>query len=73
MFTSFLLPQTQESVAYNILLLTQNWDFSIYLFGKMAEYENFTIYKSVIICLIYFAIIMIPAFFYFKIADIKSK
>ena len=72
-FTSFLLPQTQESVAYNILLLTQNWDFSIYLFGKMAEYENFTIYKSVIICLIYFAIIMIPAFFYFKIADIKSK
>lgn len=72
-FASFILPQAQEPVAYNILLLTQNWDFSRYLFGKIAEYENFTIYKSAIVCLIYFAIIMIPAFFYFKRTDIKSK
>ena len=70
---STLLLSNDSITLADSFLLSQNWDFSQYLFGRVSGYEFFTLQRSIIVCLIYFAIIIIPAFIYFRKGDIGSK
>ena len=60
----------QLAIQYNIGFLryfvTLNWDFSQYLYGSMPLMEGLTPIFSVIICIIYFIIMIIPTFVIFK-------
>ena len=55
------------------MFLTQNWDFSKYLFGRISEDPNMTFKYSVIVCFIYFIIIIFPAFLKFRNGDVRNK
>ena len=55
------------------LLPNCNWDFSIYVFGKLPKIEGMNIEISMIICLVYYLILLIPTFIWFKNGDIKNK
>ena len=52
--------------------VTPNWDFTQFLNGKLPLMEGLNIPFSIIICLIYFAIMMIPTFIVFKKKNIKN-
>ena len=60
----------QLAIQYNIgclrYFVTLNWDFSQYLYGSMPLMEGLTPIFSVIICIIYFIIMIIPTFVIFK-------
>lgn len=52
--------------------VTPNWDLSQYLFGNLPMLEGMTRNFSIIICLIYFAIMFITTFTVFKRKNIKN-
>lgn len=52
--------------------VTPNWDFTQFLNGKLQLMEGLNIPFSIVICLIYFAIMMIPTFIVFKKKNIKN-
>lgn len=52
--------------------VTPNWDFTQFLNGKLPLMEGLNIPFSIVICLIYFAIMMIPTFIVFKKKNIKN-
>lgn len=64
------------AINYNIKLLTYfvtlNWDFTQYLFGGLPNYEGLTVPFSLIICTIYFVIMLITTFITFKKKNIKN-
>lgn len=64
------------AVHYNIKFIkyfvTPNWDLSQYLFGKLPMLEGMTRNFSIIICLIYFAIMISTTFTVFKRKNIKN-
>ena len=66
----------QLAIQYNIGFLryfvTLNWDFTQYLYGSMPLMEGLTPIFSVIICIIYFIIMIIPTFVIFKKKNIKN-
>ena len=66
----------QLAIQYNIGFLkyfvTLNWDFSQYLFGGLPLMEGLTIPFSIVICIIYFLIMIIPTFIIFKKKNIKN-
>lgn len=66
----------QFAYYYNITWLkyfvTPNWDFTQYLYGKLPTMEGLNIAFSIVICLIYFAIMMIPTFIVFRKRNIKN-
>ena len=66
----------QFAYYYNIkwlkFFVTPNWDFTQFLYGKLPQMEGLTMPFSLIICIIYFAIRMIPAFVVFKKKNIKN-
>ena len=66
----------QLAMQYNIGFLryfvTLNWDFTQYLYGGMPLMEGLTPEFSVVICLLYFFIMMIPTFAIFKKKNIKN-
>ena len=66
----------QFAYYYNIkwlkFFVTPNWDFTQFLYGKLPQMEGLTMPFSLIICIIYFAIMMIPAFVVFKKKNIKN-
>ena len=66
----------QLAIQYNIGFLryfvTLNWDFTQYLYGGMPLMEGLTAEFSVVICLLYFFIMMIPTFAIFKKKNIKN-
>ena len=66
----------QLAIQYNIGFLryfvTLNWDFTQYLYGGMPLMEGLTPEFSVVICLLYFFIMMIPTFVIFKKKNIKN-
>ena len=53
--------------------LPTNWDLSGYLFGRLSEFKVMSMNFSVIVCLIYFVIMLILTFIFFKKGDIKNK
>ncbi len=38
--------------------ITNNWDFSIYLFGQVSDISGITLYSSILIYIIYFAVLL---------------
>lgn len=52
--------------------VTPNWDFTQFLNGKLPLMEGLNIPFSIVICIIYFAIMMIPTFIVFKKKNIKN-
>ena len=66
----------QLAMQYNIGFLryfvTLNWDFTQYLYGGMPLMEGLTPEFSVVICLLYFLIMLIPTFVIFKKKNIKN-
>ena len=66
----------QLAIQYNIGFLkyfvTLNWDFTQYLFGGMPLMEGLTPIFSIIICIIYFVIMLIPTLVIFKKKNIKN-
>ena len=62
--------------SYNVKILhffvTPNWDLSNFLYGNIGNYDGSSIIKSLIICLVYFIIMIIPSFIIFKKRNIKN-
>ena len=61
-----------EKAKFLRFFVTPNWDLSIYLFGKMPEFEPISFNFSVVICLIYFVVMLIMSIVTFKNRDIKN-
>ena len=66
----------QLAIAYNLQFMkyfvTMNWDLSIYANGTLPYMEGMNITMSIIICIVYFLIMMIPTFIIFKKRNIKN-
>lgn len=73
MSSSFI---NQLALIYNIkpllYFVTPNWDFTQYLFGGLSNFEGLTIPFSIIVCLVYFIIMIITSFTVFKKRNIKN-
>lgn len=52
--------------------VTPNWDFTQFFYGSLPNMEGLSIVFSAVICLIYFLIMIIPAFIVFKRKNIKN-
>ena len=52
--------------------VTPNWDLRIYLFGKLPMYEGLNLGFSIVICLIYFIVLLTLSTVVFKKRDIKN-
>ena len=66
----------QLAMAYNLTFMkyfvTMNWDLSQYLFGGLPYMEGMNLITSIIICVIYLLIMLIPTFIIFKKRNIKN-
>ena len=62
----------QYKVTFMQYFETMNWDLSGYLFGNLPAMEGMTMGMSIITCLIYFLIMIIPTFIIFKKKNIKN-
>lgn len=66
----------QLAIAYNLTFMkyfvTMNWDLSQYLFGGLPYMEGMNLITSIIICVIYLLIMLIPTFIIFKKRNIKN-
>lgn len=66
----------QFAYYYNISWLkyfvTPNWDFTQFLYGKLPIMEGLNIPFSIVICLVYFVIMIIPTFIVFNKKNIKN-
>ena len=66
----------QLAMSYNIKFLeyfvTMNWDLSQYLFGNLPNREGMTMSFSIITCIVYFLIMVIPTWIIFKKKNIKN-
>ena len=51
---------------------TLNWDLSIYMFGNMPINRNLNYNLSIIMCILYFLLMIIPTFIIFKKKNIKN-
>ena len=63
---------TTYKLKFLTFFVTLNWDFTQYLFGHLPDYEGLTIPFSLIICLIYFMIMIITSVVIFKKKNIKN-
>jgi ABC-2 type transport system permease protein len=61
-----------EKARFLRFFVTPNWDLSIYLFGKMPEFEPISLFFSLGICLIYFVIMLVIDMLVFKKKEIKN-
>lgn len=59
-------------IAWLKYFVTPNWDLTQFFYGKLPNTEGLNIGFSIVICLIYFAIMMIPTFIVFKKKNIKN-
>ena len=66
----------QLAIGYNLQFMkyfvTMNWDLSMYANGALPYMEGMNMTMSVIICIVYFLIMMIPTFIVFKKRNIKN-
>ena len=56
----------QYNVGFLKYFVTLSWDFTQYLYGNVPLMEGLTSEFSIVICLLYFLIMMIPTFMVFK-------
>ena len=63
------------AIVYKVKILkyfvTTNWDFTLYLFGKTSQYGT-SLTHAIIVCLIYFLIMVVISFIVFKRKNIKN-
>ena len=66
----------QLAIGYDLQFMkyfvTMNWDLSIYANGALPYMEGMNMTMSIIICVVYFLIMMIPTFIVFKKRNIKN-
>lgn len=62
----------QYKVNFMKFFVSLNWDFKEYLFGNLPQMEGMTFGFSAVICILYFAIMLIPTFIVFKRKNIKN-
>ena len=66
----------QLAIGYDLQFMkyfvTMNWDLSMYLHGALPYMEGMNMTMSIIICVVYFLIMMIPTFMVFKKRNIKN-
>lgn len=66
----------QLAMAYKLTFMkyfvTMNWDLSQYLFGGLPYMEGMNLITSIIICVVYLLIMLIPTFIIFKKRNIKN-
>ena len=62
----------QYDVQFMKYFVTMNWDLSQYLYGNLPSMEGMTLGFSVIMCLIYLFVMLIPTFIIFKKKNIKN-
>lgn len=66
----------QLAIGYDLQFLkyfvTMNWDLSMYLYGGLPYMEGMSKLLSILICVVYFLIMMIPTFIVFKKRNIKN-
>lgn len=66
----------QLSLAYNIkqviYFVTPNWDLTQYLFGGSPMFSGMSLSFSIIVCLVYLAIMLVVSGIVFKKRDIKN-
>ena len=64
------------AVSYEInilkLFVTLNWDFTPYLFGGKSPYLGITLSHSIIVCIVYWLIMIVTTFIVFKRRNIKN-
>ena len=61
-----------EKAKFLRFFVTPNWDLSIFLFGKLPEFEPISFWFSISICLIYFVIMMFMSIIVFNKREIKN-
>ncbi len=66
------LAYTFEKAKFLMYFVTPNWDLSIYLFGRLPQFEPITAPFSILICLIYFIIMLYVSQLVFRKRDIKN-
>ena len=49
-----------------------NWDLSQYLFGGLPLMDGMSMVMSIVICMVYFLIMVIPTWIIFKKRNIKN-
>ncbi len=66
----------QLAIGYDLQFMkyfvTMNWDLSIYANGALPYMEGMNMTMSIIICVVYFLIMMMPTFIVFKKRNIKN-
>lgn len=62
----------QYKVSFMKFFVTMNWDLSKYLFGNLPSMEGMTLGFSVIMCALYFIVMIIPTFVLFNKKNIKN-
>ncbi len=66
----------QLAIGYDLQFLkyfvTMNWDLSMYLYDGLPYMEGMSMLLSILICVAYFLIMMIPTFIVFKKRNIKN-
>lgn len=66
------LAYAYEKAKFLMYFVTPNWDLSIYLFGKMPQFEPISLPFSIVVCIVYFAIMVIASLIVFKKRNIKN-
>lgn len=62
----------QYKVSFMKFFVTMNWDLSEYLFGGLPSMEGMTLGFSVVMCALYFIVMIIPTFVLFNKKNIKN-
>ena len=66
----------QLALAYNLSFMkyfvTMNWDLSQFLFGNLPYMQGMSLILSIVICLVYLLVMLIPTFIIFKKRNIKN-
>lgn len=62
----------QYKVEFMKFFVSLNWDFKEYLFGNLPNMEGLTLGFSMVICALYFVVMLIPTFVVFQKKNIKN-
>lgn len=62
----------QYKVQFMKIFVSLNWNFEEYLFGNLPKMEGMTMIFSIVICILYFIVMLVPTFITFKNKNIKN-
>ncbi len=74
LFTSQIINQLAIYKDIEVLkyFVTLNWNFNQFLWGRLPEFKYLTFEFSIVVCITYFILLIIPAFIVFKKKNIKN-